>query len=770
MSYENIPLELRRLSNWVIYRTVHLSNGKMTKIPCSALTGKDCDVTNQHNLVPFELAVERSTLPGYAGIGFAFTDAAGYGGIDFDDCHLATPEAWQRYEFIIKMFDSYTEFSPSGNGLHTIIKANTPNGRRRDGVELYTQGRFFTFTGKVYGEFKPIAERQELAMQLYTEMGNGADAHEHYIGDAAPKEWTEDVIKRAVLASNGQLFDALMRGEWQACGYPSQSEADQALMNIIVFYTKNRAQASQIFKMSGLAKRDKAQRYKYIEYTMDKAFDQTMPPLDFSDLVNNINATIAANKLPSQGASVVIKSKSPENQVLNIDPKLWRTQDPGGVMGDVMQYFLAQSPRPIRDISLLATIGLFAGICGRAYNVSNTGLNMYLMLLAPTGSGKEAMRTGVNSLMHAVAHQTMPAALDFLGPSDMASGAGLLKHLADRAMPSFLSLTGEVGLRMQQLSSSNANQAEVTLRKVLLDLYPASKKGGMIRPMVYSDKKNNVEMIHSPNFTWLGESTGDEFYKSLNETQILSGLIPRFSIVEYKGIRPEKNENHANAFPSPQLIEAMRKLCETSIKLNQEGNVIDVAFTPEANELQRAYDKYCDSHIDNASNETLKHIWNRADLKAMKIAALFAISVNLLQPTIDLDMMKWSISFVQSEVTDMMAKFETGSIGVSGFGDGCRTLANQMTMHMEGKRKPSNNNEYEFMREGCVSRTLMMQMTAPYKAFKEDKRLFNDILIELEKQGVLIKLNRMEATTRFNSRAEIYQVADIQWFYDSGKS
>lgn len=765
MSYNNIPEELKQCKNWIIWRGEYLANGKLTKIPINVRTGYETSVTDTNNHFTFEEAVNAVAVHNCNGIGFAFTDKAGYGGIDYDDCHTATPERWQRYEKILNAFDSYTEYSPSGNGLHTIIKASTPNGRRRDGVELYTQGRFFTFTGNIYGAPKPIADRQALAMQLYTEMGNGADANEHYLGTATPTHWDEDIISMARNASNGNLFSALYAGEWSFCGYPSQSEADQALMNIIVFYTKNRAQAARIFKLSALGQRDKAQRHRYIEYTLDKAFDQTLPPLDFSDLINNINATIAANKKPNPEQQQQ-SNAAPTN---GVDTNLWRNVDPPGLLSEVIKYFMAQSPRPVRDISLVASLGLFAGISGRCYNVSNTGLNIYLMLLAQTGSGKEAIRTGINSLMHAVAYQTMPAALDFLGPSDMASGAGLLKHLADRPMPSYVSLTGEVGLRMQQLSSSNANQADITLRKVLLDLYPASKKGGMIRPTVYSDKKNNIEMIYSPNFTWLGESTAEEFYKALNEQHIASGLLPRFSIVEYKGNRPQKNEHHAEASPSAQLIEAMRKLCEMAIMLNQEGRVIDVAFTPDAQSIQRQYDNYCDHRMNNATGEWMRMLWNRADLKAMKIAALLAISVNFHQPTITHDMMQWAVSFVHSEVTEMVNKFESGEVGVSPIMEGNSVLANQMISHIEGKRKPSNTNEYAFMKEGCVSRSLMVQMTSPYKAFKEDKRLFGDIIVELEKQGVISKLSKMDTQTRFGSRAEIYQVCDTQWFYDNKK-
>ncbi|RKJ08770.1 DNA primase, partial [Butyricicoccus sp. 1XD8-22] len=55
---------------------------------------------------------------------------------------------------IIDTLDSYTEFSPSGKGIHIIIKGNLPQsvlgtGRKntKHGLEIYSYGRYFSFTG-----------------------------------------------------------------------------------------------------------------------------------------------------------------------------------------------------------------------------------------------------------------------------------------------------------------------------------------------------------------------------------------------------------------------------------------------------------------------------------------------------------------------------------------------------------------------------------------------------------------------------------------------
>jgi putative DNA primase/helicase len=49
---------------------------------------------------------------------------------------------------ITRYFDSYTELSATGRGLHIIIRGDMPN-RRRDDIEVYSSKRFFTITGHV---------------------------------------------------------------------------------------------------------------------------------------------------------------------------------------------------------------------------------------------------------------------------------------------------------------------------------------------------------------------------------------------------------------------------------------------------------------------------------------------------------------------------------------------------------------------------------------------------------------------------------------------
>ena len=84
----------------------------------------------------------------YAGIGFVFSSADPYTGIDLDNCVDGDGEIALWALEIVRYFDSYTELSATGTGLHVIVRGEVPN-RRNGDVEVYSSKRFFTVTGHV---------------------------------------------------------------------------------------------------------------------------------------------------------------------------------------------------------------------------------------------------------------------------------------------------------------------------------------------------------------------------------------------------------------------------------------------------------------------------------------------------------------------------------------------------------------------------------------------------------------------------------------------
>ena len=142
---ENIPGELKARPQWVAWRAV---GEKPDKVPYSAKTGRRASSTDLLTWGTFEEALEAYENGDFAGLGFVFSSADPYTGIDLDNCVDENGEIVGWALEIVRHFDSYTEFPATGTGLHIIVRGNVPN-RRKGDVEVYSSKRFFTVTGHV---------------------------------------------------------------------------------------------------------------------------------------------------------------------------------------------------------------------------------------------------------------------------------------------------------------------------------------------------------------------------------------------------------------------------------------------------------------------------------------------------------------------------------------------------------------------------------------------------------------------------------------------
>ncbi len=91
----------------------------------------------------------------------------------------------------------------------------------------------------------------------------------------------EDVIELARGAKNGEKFETLWSGD--ANGYASHSEADQALICLLAFYTQDEEQIDRLYRQSGLCRQKWLERADYRHRTIQRALanlTETYTPSD----------------------------------------------------------------------------------------------------------------------------------------------------------------------------------------------------------------------------------------------------------------------------------------------------------------------------------------------------------------------------------------------------------------------------------------------------------------------------------------------------------
>lgn len=259
MSYDNIPQEMRAFKNWVCFKLEPRGkDGKLSKVPYNPLTGHMAKSNDPNTWVAFNDVID--FMDRFDGIGFQFTNSP-FVGVDIDHCIENGTMTAQAME-IVQTLNSYTEYSPSGTGLHIICKGNLPEGGNRNGpYEMYSNGRYFTVTGKALQGYTAINERTGELKQVHSKYIGQAKktAQNNHNGEKTQPQGnsftvdmvTQDIIKAINKSKQADKFNQLMQGN--ISGYPSQSEAEQAFCNILAFFTgKEIAKIDEIFRQSAL--------------------------------------------------------------------------------------------------------------------------------------------------------------------------------------------------------------------------------------------------------------------------------------------------------------------------------------------------------------------------------------------------------------------------------------------------------------------------------------------------------------------------------------
>lgn len=271
---KKIPDELKKRNQWVFWKKVKREN-EMTKRPYNPKNGELASTTDNMTWSSFGDALRAFRNKDGDGIGFVFSSTDPFCGVDLDDV-IKEGELSSDAKTIIENLQSYTEVSPSGNGFHIIVKGAKKGDKARKGfVEMYDKGRYFTFTGEVFKGYETIKDRQKELDKVYrkyleedTERNNQHDVDSVY---SPIDESIKDLHQKAINADNGEKFRRLYNGS--TGGYPSQSEADLALLGLMAFWSQGDAnKMERWFSKSALGGREKwRNREDYRKRTIKKA-------------------------------------------------------------------------------------------------------------------------------------------------------------------------------------------------------------------------------------------------------------------------------------------------------------------------------------------------------------------------------------------------------------------------------------------------------------------------------------------------------------------
>ena len=226
--------ELIQYDQWIGWRI-----RDNTKIPFDPITRSLARVNDPRTWTSYDIA---SKTKGWSGLGFVLTKQDPFLCIDLDWHGHSVPD-WAIS--FMESIDSYTEYSPSGEGVHIWIKASSSRSARvkkypEGEIRFRSYGGFMTVTGNV---------KNPILINYFDKIW---EVYDNLFPNNFPYIRSTSNYSGEIVPGRNKKLDLLLAGDWCSAGFSSQSEADLSLCTILFKITGDPVKVEQIFRSSGL--------------------------------------------------------------------------------------------------------------------------------------------------------------------------------------------------------------------------------------------------------------------------------------------------------------------------------------------------------------------------------------------------------------------------------------------------------------------------------------------------------------------------------------
>jgi putative DNA primase/helicase len=597
---ENIPEELKKLPQWVTWKYV-FREGKWTKPPYQVKGRKLASSTDPETWGHFEDALKTYQSKRVDGIGFVVSANEELVGIDLDHCfdlNTRTGEPWAID--IGRKVKSYSEFSPSGEGIRIFAKGSLPNGhkgKKKGNIEIYSAERYLTVTGhRLKNAPLTIEARQEQITWLWdTYCKEKPKAERRANGNGAWTPGDEELLAKAFEARNGEKLKRLFDGD--VGNYPSQSEADLALCSLLAFWAADEAQLDRLFRRSALMRDKWDQKHgatSYGERTTGKAWADRTEHYQVSEHLTPKPNGAAVN----QQDGVNQEEPEPRIEMPALPECAW--QGPFSIWDEIVTP-CTESPREYLWASCLVTIGLVLGRNIRIENPRPLFPNFYIILIGSTGDDRKS------TALYFAGH-----GLDELG---MGSKVDILRGIQS-SEAIYDSLARMDGAKSLAYCDEFRSLLSVAKRKGTQDLIPRLSSLYYCPPRDSLNRHKDSTVVVDPFLSLIAATPTEYVQDLLSNLEIDGGFLNRFLTItgEVKQWKP--------IAPRPSGWEKFTKLL-LEIGSHYDDNECRFEWTEESRDLWiRHYTAWKESR--RSWNERDRKLTARIDEHILKLAIVYS--------------------------------------------------------------------------------------------------------------------------------------------------
>lgn len=278
MSFEKIPQEIKDMALCCLWKYED-RNGKRTKPPYNHRTGRYARSDDPATFGPYDDVLAAYKHGGYEGIGMGIFDV--WCAVDIDHCFAESRLSSLGID-IVDTMHSYTEVSPSGEGIRIIFKAQgftfdkdayyTNN--KKLGLEIYVAGctkKYVTLTGQVMQNW-PIEDK---SAEIAKVMDKYMKKPKH---DPKPKPKADHAADAEYL-KRGLERDEKLKAYWEGTRpQGNESSDDQGFVDKLAYWCNgNAAMMEQAFfdsphyQQKDSAHKRKCDRKDYLPGTIAEA-------------------------------------------------------------------------------------------------------------------------------------------------------------------------------------------------------------------------------------------------------------------------------------------------------------------------------------------------------------------------------------------------------------------------------------------------------------------------------------------------------------------
>jgi hypothetical protein len=173
--------------------------------------------------------------------------------------------------------------------------------------------------------------------------------------------------------------------------------------------------------------------------------------------------------------------------------------------------------------------------------------------------------------------------------------------------------------------------------------------------------------------------------------------------------------------------------------------------------------------INDTYSDVAKHLWNRAHIKVMKLAALVAIGIDHLHPVVKVEHVHWAYSITKFDIAKLQLRFEKGEVGRNS--EESKQTAHVLRViaaYIKGDPQASLKlgGRLDFHRDKIIPYKYVLTRLNTYAAFKHDSigatNAIKRTIQNLIDSGAIKEVGRKELNDKYDTSQRAFVIADPQ--------